>query len=58
MRIDTCHGYAHKHTFHLKDKEYIVNLTGRGESVNNVLTESISFVKKNFFKIKNNFLRN
>jgi hypothetical protein len=58
MRIDTCHGYAHKHTFHLHDKEYIVNLTEMGDDLNKVFTESENYVKTNFVKIKNNFLSN
>lgn len=58
MRVDTCHGYAHKHTFHLKDKEYIINLTAKGDDLNDVFTEWSNSIKKNFLKIKDNFLRN
>jgi len=58
MRIDTCHGYAHKHTFHLKNKEYIMDLTESGDDLNEVFTEYTRYVKKNFIKIKDNFLRN
>jgi len=57
MRFDTCHGYAHKHTFHLKDKEYIVNLTKSEDDLNGVFTESTRYVKNNFGEIKSNFLR-
>ena len=58
MRIDTCHGYAHKHTFHLHDKEYIIDLTAKGDLLNDVFTESLNFVKNDFLKIKENFMRN
>ena len=54
MRIDTCHEFPHKHTYHLKTKEYKVNLSG---NFNIVFTESNNFIKRNFYKIKENFLR-
>lgn len=58
MRIDTCHGYAHKHTFHLRDKEYIIDLTSKGDDLNEIFTQSTNFVKNNFSRIKSNFLSN
>jgi len=58
MRFDTCHGYAHKHTFHLKGKEYTMDITGPGDDLNEVFTESGKYIKTNFQKIKDNFLRN
>lgn len=58
MRFDTCHGYAHKHTFHLIRKEYIMNLTGPGDNLNEVFTQVSKYVKSDFQKIKSNFLRN
>ena len=58
MRVDTCHNYAHKHTFRLKNKEYIMDLTAKGDDLNNVFTEWASFIKNNFSKIKDNFLSN
>ena len=54
MRIDTCHGYAHKHTFHAKDKEHVIRLPG---DLNDVFTESRSFILQNYLKIKENYLR-
>jgi hypothetical protein len=54
MRIDTCHGYAHKHTFHRKNREYVIRLEG---DLNEVFTESKESIIKNFRKIKENFLR-
>ena len=58
MRFDTCHGYAHKHTFHLHKKEYIINLTAKGDSLNEVFTESADYIKNNFERIRENYLRN
>ena len=57
MRFDTCHGYAHQHTFHLRHKEYIVDLTKRGDSLNTAFTTSIEHIKNNFKKIKENYIR-
>ena len=56
--FDTFHGYAHRHTFHLHHKEYIINLTKRGEDLNEVFTASTNYIKHNFRKIKENYLRN
>lgn len=53
MRIDTCHSYAHKHTFHANNRQYVVRLPG---DLNIVFTESTNFVTKNFEKIKENYL--
>ena len=58
MRFDTCHDYAHKHTLHLNHKQYVVNLTKKGDNLNEVFTESINYVKYNFRKIKENYLQN
>mgnify|MGYP000497098539 CR=1 FL=1 len=58
MRFDTCHGYAHKHTFRLKGKEYIINLTNRGDDLNSIFTEYSNYIRKDFQKVKENFLRN
>ena len=55
MRIDTCHGYPHKHTYYLRRRQLNIAL-GTKEDNNRVLTESLRFVKKNFQKIKENFL--
>ena len=53
MRIDNCHGYPHKHTYHLQKKEYVILL----EKDNNAaFTEAKQFVLKEFKKIKDNFL--
>ena len=53
MRIDTCHGYAHKHTLHARDKEYVVRLPG---DLNTVFTEARGFILENYLKIKENYL--
>lgn len=57
MRYDTCHGYAHKHTYNLRKKERIVTLTAPGERLNELFTESSTDIKQNFEKIKENFLK-
>lgn len=58
MRFDTCHGYAHKHTFHLRSREYIINLTDKGDGLNDVFTEASIHIQMYFLKIKENFLKN
>jgi|SRR3989344_229542 len=55
MRIDTCHGYPHKHTYHLRDRETVLVL-GTMESSNFAFTESRQFIHDNFTKIKENYL--
>lgn len=52
-RVDTCHGYPHKHVYHLKGKEYIIKLTGDN---NTVFTKALNDVKENYKRIKENFL--
>lgn len=56
IRFDTCHDYAHKHTFHGKSDEFIVDLTGLGDELNEVYTQSLEYIKTNFPKIKQNYL--
>lgn len=53
MRIDNCHGYPHKHTHHLRKKEFVLLLS---QDNNTAFTEAQSFIKNNFKKIKENFL--
>ena len=53
MRIDNCHGYPHKHTYHLRKKEFVLLLS---QDNNTALTEAQNFVQNNFKKIKENFL--
>ena len=57
MRYDTCHGYAHKHTFYLKGEAYIIDLTEPGDRLNEMFTEYSNDIKQNFRRIKENFLR-
>lgn len=54
MRIDTCHGYAHKHTFYRNGKQRVVKLSG---NLNVVFTETVNYLKKDFQRIKENYLR-
>jgi len=53
MRIDTCHGYPHKHTFYLNNEQYIMGLS---ESYEEALTKSETHIRNNYLKIKQNFL--
>lgn len=57
LRYDTCHGYAHKHRYHLHDTQLVINLSQRGEPLNEIFTEATSDIKQNFSKIKASFLR-
>ena len=56
MRFDTFHGYAHKHTFHRASAEVIIDLTKLGDRINDVFTESLEYIKRDFEKIKANYL--
>lgn len=56
MRVDTHHGYAHRHTFHFSSGEHIVNLTSPGDRLNEIFTEWSGYIRNNFEKIKNNYL--
>ena len=56
MRFDTFHGYAHRHTFHLRSDEFRMDLTGQGEGLSNVFTQSLEYIKNDFEKIKENYL--
>ncbi len=58
MRVDTCHGYAHKHTYHLSGKEHLVALSKQGDDINPIFTEWSGHIRRNFNKIKQNFLSN
>lgn len=53
MRIDNCHGYPHKHTYHLRKKEFVLLLS---QDNNMAFTEAQNFIRTNFKKIKENFL--
>lgn len=53
MRIDNCHGYPHKHTYHLRKSEFVLLLS---QDNNVAFTEAQNFIKNNFKKIKENFL--
>ena len=57
MRFDSYHGYAHKHTFHMRKKEHIIKLTSAEEDLNEVFTESSKFIRNNFKKIKENYIK-
>lgn len=55
MRIDNCHGFAHQHVYHLRGKGYKLSLN---KDTNIAFTEAQGYIKKNFVKIKENFLFN
>lgn len=54
MRIDTCHGFAHKHVYYADGKQRVIRIPGE---LNLVFTESIKYIKKDFLKIKENYKR-
>lgn len=53
LRIDNCHGFVHKHTFHLQRKEYTVRLD-EGD-LNRAFTSAHQYVLKNHKKILENY---
>ena len=53
IRIDNHHGYPHRHTYHLRRKEYRVVLN---KDANLAFTESKADIIKNFEKIKENYI--
>jgi hypothetical protein len=57
MRFDTCHGYVHRHTFHLQAEEFILDLSTPDDPLNDFYTQSLEHIKKNFREIKENYLR-
>lgn len=56
MRVDTCYGYAHIHTFHLEKREVVVRLSSGLEDSNSLFTKYKEYIIKNSNKIKENFL--
>ena len=58
MRYDTCHGYAHCHTFHAQSEEYVRDLTKPGEDLNKIFTRAYEHIRRDFKNIKDNFSRN
>lgn len=56
LRVDTCHGYPHIHTYHLQKNESVFIL-GHDKSENNELFTAFSeYITTNFQKIKANFV--
>ena len=53
LRIDNCHGFSHRHIYHLREREYKVMLN---KDINLAFTESKEYILKNFEKIKENFI--
>ena len=52
LRVDTCHGPAHKHTYYLRRKQYLTPLPG---DLNQVFPETKKSIIENFAKMKDNF---
>lgn len=53
IRIDTCHGYAHKHVYHKRGREYCSRIFG---DLGDVFTEHVRTVINSFPQIKQNYL--
>lgn len=53
MRIDNCHNYPHRHTYHLHKKEFVIILD---IDSNSAFTEAKEYIIENFPKIKSNFM--
>jgi hypothetical protein len=53
MRIDNCHGFPHRHVYHLRKMEFKVVLS---KDANTAFTEGKEYILKNFQKIAQNFL--
>lgn len=53
MRIDNCHGFSHRHVYHLRNREYKVSLE---KEANVAFTEAKVYIVRNFAVIKENFL--
>jgi len=53
MRIDNCHGFPHRHVYHLRKKEYRTILDTDN---NSAFTESKGYIIRNFSKIKENYI--
>ena len=54
IRVDTCHGYAHKHIYHKGGREYCFKLHGE---LNEIFTQNVNMVLKHFEKLKQNYLQ-
>lgn len=54
LRIDTCHGFPHMHTYHLQKREINVKL-GESSDINEIFTKYQAYIVKNFQKIRENF---
>src|SRR3989344_2161445 len=55
LRIDTCHGYPHKHTYHARKREIVVVL-GEQSDKNAIFTQAQKEVTRHFQDIKENYL--
>lgn len=53
MRIDNCHGFAHRHVYYYRKKEFKIALP---EDINKAFTQAKQYLLRNHEKIKENFL--
>src|SRR3989344_8495465 len=53
VRVDTCHGYPHKHIFHANGQQYVTKMRG---DLNLIFTESIEYIVDSYKKIMVNYL--
>jgi hypothetical protein len=59
FRVDTKHGYAHKHIYHKTDKnDRAVTLSDCVDEYGYYYNEELKYLKNNFSKIKDNYLNN
>ncbi len=56
FRVDTCHGYAHIHTYHLAKREIVVRLSSDPNDNNELFTKYKEYVIIKFQEIKENYL--
>jgi len=55
MRVDTCHRYAHKHTYYQDGRQQIVKLSG---DLSVVFNANLKRIKEDYQGIKENYLTN
>lgn len=53
-RIDTCHGYAHRHKFSPKNKEIITAFPCK--NYNEGFTEARRYITENYLRLHDNYL--
>lgn len=54
VRYDNCHGFPHKHVFHLHRKEFRLKLQGDDSDI---FTDTKRTIIRDYLKIKSNYIR-